>query len=169
MTSLLQFSAPKFCIHLSKGCYTASQTYYHVFPPSISRWEQQLRTLFRPPVTCSRFGPLSQTYIHTYKQTPWFLDRKRTIPTDRLRRLAKLVSAFACSQCNLSLPLQPLISGLLTGAATLWYITIIITTLDNLHRHVFYLKHIVDNIRTSQEAHHVSDTEPNRLMRSVGL
>jgi hypothetical protein len=34
---------------------------------------------------------------------------------------------------------------------------------------VFYLKHMVDNVRTSQETHYVSAAEPNPSMRPVRL
>jgi hypothetical protein len=34
---------------------------------------------------------------------------------------------------------------------------------------VFYIKHMMDNVRTSQETHYVSTTGPKRLMRSTGL
>jgi hypothetical protein len=49
------------------------------------------------------------------------------------------------------------------------YINITATILDIIHRSAFYLKHRMDNYRTSQEAHYVSATEPNPLMRSIGL
>jgi hypothetical protein len=50
-----------------------------------------------------------------------------------------------------------------------WYINITITILDIIQRPVVYLKHKMDNFRTSQEAHYVSTTEPNGLMWSIGL
>jgi hypothetical protein len=37
-----------------------------------------------------------------------------------------------------------------------WYINITITVLDIIHRRVFYLKHKMDNVRTSQEARYIS-------------
>jgi hypothetical protein len=42
-------------------------------------------------------------------------------------------------------------------------IGVTVTVLDIIHRPVFYLKHTVDNIRTSQEAHHVSAMSPTGL------
>jgi hypothetical protein len=50
-----------------------------------------------------------------------------------------------------------------------WYINITVTILDIICGPVFYLKHIVGNVRTSLETHYVSATDPNRLMRSIGL
>jgi hypothetical protein len=41
-----------------------------------------------------------------------------------------------------------------------WYINITITILDIIHRPVFYLKHLMDNVRTSQETYYVSATSP---------
>jgi hypothetical protein len=41
-----------------------------------------------------------------------------------------------------------------------WYINITITVLDIIHRPVFYLRHMMDNVRTSQEAHYVTTTSP---------
>jgi hypothetical protein len=38
-----------------------------------------------------------------------------------------------------------------------------------IHRPAFYLKHKVDDVRTSQETRYVSATEPNRLMLSIWL
>jgi hypothetical protein len=40
-----------------------------------------------------------------------------------------------------------------------WYI-ITITILDIIHRPVFYLKHTMGNVRTSQEAHYLSAASP---------
>jgi hypothetical protein len=44
----------------------------------------------------------------------------------------------------------------------LWrrYIDITIAILDNIHRPVFYLKHTMDNVRTSQETRYASATSP---------
>jgi hypothetical protein len=42
----------------------------------------------------------------------------------------------------------------------LWHINITITIVSIIPRPVFYLKHRMDNFRTSREAHHVSATNP---------
>jgi hypothetical protein len=44
------------------------------------------------------------------------------------------------------------------------YINITVTILDIIHRPVFYLKHTMDNVRTSQKTRYVSTTEPSQLM-----
>jgi hypothetical protein len=42
-----------------------------------------------------------------------------------------------------------------------WYINITITILDIIYGLVFYfLKHVMDDVRTSQEAHYLSATGP---------
>jgi hypothetical protein len=41
-----------------------------------------------------------------------------------------------------------------------WYNSITVAILDIVLRPVFYLKHTVDNVPSSQEAHHVSATSP---------
>jgi hypothetical protein len=41
-----------------------------------------------------------------------------------------------------------------------WFINIIVTIVNSIHRHVFYLKHATDNVRTSQETPYVSATSP---------
>jgi hypothetical protein len=55
----------------------------------------------------------------------------------------------------------------------LWrrYINIIITILDIINRTVFYLKHKIGNVRTSQEKHYVSATsqEVNSIYRFVTM
>jgi hypothetical protein len=46
-----------------------------------------------------------------------------------------------------------------------WYINIMVTILDIIHRPAFYLKHKNDNTCTSQEAHYVYVTTPTGLWR----
>jgi hypothetical protein len=41
-----------------------------------------------------------------------------------------------------------------------WHINHIAANLDNIHRPVVYLKHAMDNVRTSQKTHYVSTTYP---------
>jgi hypothetical protein len=50
-----------------------------------------------------------------------------------------------------------------------WYINITIAILDTVHCPVFYLKHMMDNFRTTQETQYVSAVESNRLIKSVDL
>jgi hypothetical protein len=48
-----------------------------------------------------------------------------------------------------------------------WYINVIVTIVDIIHRPVFYFKHMMDNIPTSQETLHLR-YELNSLMISIG-
>jgi hypothetical protein len=46
-----------------------------------------------------------------------------------------------------------------------WYNNITITILGISHRPIFYLKHAMVNVRTSQETHYVTATEVNAIYR----